>query len=188
MVESRAKTHSKLGHNGCFDLAVRRTDVTATHPQILVVAPTHVLADSFRTWLGQAGYDVTVVATFAAGKKKLRAIPDLLITEVRLNDYNGLHLALYAYNDGVPAIVVGAADPVLESEAGNLGAAFLHGEDVSRETTLAAITSRLSAAPRREHTAPLADAVAPGIASNIEWVVAPALHRAPPAVSRPTLH
>ena len=166
--------------------------MTTTHPQILVVAPTHTLADSFRRWLGQAGYEVTVVATFAAAKKKLQAIPDLLITEVRLSDYNGLHLALYAYTDGVPAIVVGASDPVLEAEAGHLGAAFLHDDSVSPESTLATVASLLSASTttRRAQASDVSLAVggAPAIASNLEWVVAPAIHHRPALPVRPTLH
>ncbi|HWC30900.1 MAG TPA: hypothetical protein VG845_12545, partial [Dehalococcoidia bacterium] len=79
---------------------------------------------------------LTVVTTFAAARSRLRALPDVLITEVRLADYNGLHLALYAQADGIPTIVLGDADPVAEAQAAEFGATFMKRDGVVREELL----------------------------------------------------
>ena len=51
--------------------------------------------------------------------------PDLLITDVRLDAYNGLHLVAMAPRP-IPAIVVtGFADPSIEADARRLGADYL---------------------------------------------------------------
>lgn len=93
--------------------------------QILIVANRPKLADTLVSWLGDANYDVTLVTTFAAAKTQLQARPDLLIAEVKLGEYNGLHLALRARAAGIPALVVGPRDPVLEHDARELGATYL---------------------------------------------------------------
>lgn len=54
--------------------------------------------------------------------------PDVLVTELRLGAYNGLHLALRgkAVRPGMKAIVVTrTADPVLQKEAAGIGAELL---------------------------------------------------------------
>ena len=54
-----------------------------------------------------------------------RNCPSVLIAEVRLGDYNGLHLALRAKAGSIPALVLGNPDPVLEREAERLGVVYL---------------------------------------------------------------
>jgi DNA-binding response OmpR family regulator len=50
--------------------------------------------------------------------------PDLLITDIRLDTYNGLHLVAMAPR-AIPAIVVtGFDDPTLEADARRLGADY----------------------------------------------------------------
>ena len=93
--------------------------------QILLVAPQPKLADALHTWLGAAGHDLIEVSTFANAKASLSRHPDMVITSLKLGDYNGLHLALRAQADNIPAIVVGPADPVLERDATALGATYL---------------------------------------------------------------
>lgn len=79
--------------------------------------------------LSAAGYLVTSLSRFEEAKKRLRlAPPDLLIADVRLGAYNGLHLVVRAHADHpeMPAIVTHAfRDPVLEAEAKALGADYL---------------------------------------------------------------
>lgn len=89
---------------------------------ILVVAPSPSLATKLVRLLGDAS-QLVVVTTFAAAKVHLDSPPDLLITEVKLGEYNGLHLALRARAAGIPSIVLG--DPVFEREAEQLGATYL---------------------------------------------------------------
>ena len=49
----------------------------------------------------------------------------MVITQLRLQEYNGLHLALRARQAGIPAVVVGEPDAVLERDAEQLGATFV---------------------------------------------------------------
>jgi DNA-binding response OmpR family regulator len=76
--------------------------------------------------LERAGYEVISGATFEEGRRLLATEnPDLLITDVRLEEFNGLQLII-TRRPPVPAIVVtGYADPVLEQEAKRLGADYL---------------------------------------------------------------
>lgn len=55
--------------------------------------------------------------------------PEMLVTDVRLGPYNGLHLVAMARVEfpRTAAIVIGAADHVLEIEATGLGARYLAG-------------------------------------------------------------
>jgi DNA-binding response OmpR family regulator len=92
---------------------------------VLVVAPTSQLAANLMEWLTQAGCAVILVTSFSAGKSRLEHGPSLVISEVRLGDYNGLHLALRAKASRIPALVIGGTDPVLQREAERLGVAYL---------------------------------------------------------------
>ena len=93
--------------------------------RVLVVAPTSPLAANLVEWLTEAGHEVILVTSFLAGKARLELTPSVLIAEVRLGDYNGLHLALRAKAGGIPALVLGDTDPVLEREAERLGVTYL---------------------------------------------------------------
>ena len=95
---------------------------------VLVVAPTPHLAVNLMKWLTEAGCAVMLVTSFAAGKARLEQHPSILISEVRLGDYNGLHLALRAKSIDIPSIVLGNADAVLEREAQRLGVVYFTDE------------------------------------------------------------
>ena len=178
--------------------------MTTEAHKILVVAPTTTLASKLHGWLCDAGYELTVVTTFAAAKAHLRTTPDLVVTQVRLAEYNGLQLALYAHASSIPTIVIGDPDPVVERDASQFGATYLRSEEVARERILA-LTARVilgaDPAPSSRHDAPASD---PGIlprdaagataeaavVSDVEWVVAPEIMRPRSAVHprRLTLH
>ena len=76
--------------------------------------------------LEEAGFECTAAAGFHEARAKLRTSPpDLLITDIRLDAYNGLQLVI-ARPQTMPAIVMSAfADPVLEAEATRRGARFI---------------------------------------------------------------
>jgi len=76
--------------------------------------------------LEEAGYTVIAASTLHAAKQALIAEePDLLITDIRLGAYNGLHLVV-ARRTPIPAIVItGFPDSALEAEARRMGAEFL---------------------------------------------------------------
>jgi DNA-binding NtrC family response regulator len=76
--------------------------------------------------LAQAGYDATAVGTFDEARRIIGASPpDLLITDIRLEAYNGLQLILNSPRTIPTIVITGFADPVLEAEARRGGAAYL---------------------------------------------------------------
>jgi DNA-binding NtrC family response regulator len=112
--------------------------------RILVVSDTLALANNLLLWLREAGYDPAVVTSFNAGKEHLRTAPDILITELKLREYNGLHLALRAHRDGIPTAVIGA-DPRYASDAQEIGARYVVGDNVHRDDILLLVDGLLSA-------------------------------------------
>jgi DNA-binding response OmpR family regulator len=103
--------------------------------RILVVAKDAEMASALGMWLQSTPHHVIVERSFAAGKAALRMAPDLLITELKLGDFNGLHLALCARTQGAGAIVIGPNDHVLERDARDFDAAYF-ASPVSRHTLL----------------------------------------------------
>ena len=81
------------------------------------------------TLLEAAGYRVRSARSFDEAKTLLAAeCPDILITDLRLGQYNGLHLVLRTRTDypGMAALVTSrVADPVLEAEAHRQRAQFV---------------------------------------------------------------
>ena len=60
---------------------------------VLVVEPDPAALEAKLEALASAGCETTGVSTFEAAKAKLaRAAPDVLVTNIRLGAYNGLHL------------------------------------------------------------------------------------------------
>lgn len=72
---------------------------------------------------------VTVVPDFPSAIASFRvSVPDVLVTECRLKEFNGLHLImrLRAIDPtAVPIILTAYPDPVLEEDAKGMGAAYL---------------------------------------------------------------
>jgi hypothetical protein len=97
---------------------------------ILVVARTGQLAATLVRVVRNAGYQATVVSTFAAAKSLLDLRPALLLSEGKLGDYNGLHLALRAKLAGCPAIVVG--DQAFQPDADQLGVTCVAPDAIDR--------------------------------------------------------
>jgi DNA-binding NtrC family response regulator len=97
----------------------------------LLVAPTTQLSNTLAKSIRDAGYRLTVVQTFAAAKQVLSLRPDVLVTELKLADYNGLHLALRGRTMGIPSIVVAEKD--FEHEVEQLGAVWLSPESSEGE-------------------------------------------------------
>jgi len=177
--------------------------VTTEVRKILLVAPTTSLASQLHRWLCDAGHELAVVTTFAAAKAHLRTSPDVVVTEVRLGEYNGLQLALYAQANSIPTIVIGDSDPVVENDARQFGATFVRSEDVSHDRIVLLIERAISGADtdgtgsphRSDDPEPLRrDAAGPAldvaVVSDVAWVVAPEIMRPRSAVHarRLTLH
>jgi DNA-binding NtrC family response regulator len=107
-------------------------------PSVLVVAPTPSIATRVFAWLTDAGCSPFVVTSFPAAKQHVDEKPCFLISEVRLGEYNGLHLALRAQGYGIPVVLIGEGDPVLEREAAQLGAVYLP-RDVDAQQLLSVV-------------------------------------------------
>ena len=79
--------------------------------------------------LEAAGYEVRSARSFDEAKTLLAAErPHLLVTDLRLGQYNGIHLVLRSRSDypGIAAVVTSrVADPVLEAEVHRQHAQFL---------------------------------------------------------------
>jgi DNA-binding response OmpR family regulator len=96
--------------------------------QALVVVSDPDLAETLVGWLSGGGYVTRVIRTFSAARAELDgSSPDLLIAQIKLGAYNGLHLAIRARSRGAktPVILVGDRDPVLRTEAERLQASYL---------------------------------------------------------------
>jgi CheY-like chemotaxis protein len=93
--------------------------------------------------LEEAGYHVIEARTYLDARRTLETRPpDLLITDVRLDGYNGLQL-LATSPERVPAIVfTNLPDPVLEADARALGADYLL-KPVSRALLLSRVAALL---------------------------------------------
>ena len=116
-------------------MAVERT--------VLVVAPTSSVAQAAAGSARRSGYRVVVVKSYADAKKQLTSA-HLVVTELKLGEYNGLHLALRAAADEIPAIVV--ADSSFEQEVEQLGAMWMSPEAAGGDTLQAAMLRMLQGA------------------------------------------
>ena len=86
----------------------------------LVVAPTPELAQQLASCLSSRGITVDVTDDFDEARHELNVRPpQLLVTELKLGAFNGLHLAMRARTQlpRVATIVIGEADSVLQAEA-----------------------------------------------------------------------
>jgi CheY-like chemotaxis protein len=94
--------------------------------KVLIVDDDIAARDGVAMLLAEEGYETLVASTVPAALVILKeAQPDVLITDIRLDEYNGLHLVAMAPRP-IPAIVItGFADASVEADARRLGAEFL---------------------------------------------------------------
>jgi CheY-like chemotaxis protein len=118
--------------------------------RILVVEDDSATRRGMAQLLTGAGYDVAETASMTDAVRVLESeTPDLVITDLRLAEFNGLYLA--AVNpQRIPIIVVtGYADRSLEMEARGLGADFLL-KPVKPSQLLAVVERRLPVSATEE--------------------------------------
>lgn len=97
--------------------------------RVLVVAPTPEVADVVIHLTSSVGCEPVLAPDFAGARQVIdENPPDLLVSEIRLGAFNGLHLAvrIRSRNHRTPIILIGPRDRVLESEADRLTAQYLH--------------------------------------------------------------
>src|SRR5687768_4191416 len=94
--------------------------------KILIVDDDQPTRAGLAMLLAEAGYDAITASTVPTEIKLLAdEQPDLLLVDIRLAEYNGLHLVA-TRPEPIPAIVLtGFADPAIEADARRLGAEFL---------------------------------------------------------------
>jgi CheY-like chemotaxis protein len=96
---------------------------------IIVVSADERVLRRTEALLSEHGYLVGIASSFVEGQELLNSVtPDLLIADLRLDDFNGLQLAIQSgfYCPDVPVIITSTAvDPVAEGEAKRYGAAFI---------------------------------------------------------------
>ena len=119
--------------------------------QILVVTQTPALASDLRAWLSAHGYWITATDTYGAAKFHLEMQPTVVITELKLGEYNGLHLAVRASSNHIPVLVIGDRDRFFEHEAEHLGATYLAFGEVNRERILSYVESQIADSDARDH-------------------------------------
>jgi DNA-binding NtrC family response regulator len=106
------------------------TEHASTALSALVVEPVLSHLTLLRSALSSLGFDVIVAESFQDARASMAGEQPLalLVTNVRLREYNGLHLVLRARTTrpGLAAIVTSEAeDPVLQAETERLGATFV---------------------------------------------------------------
>jgi DNA-binding response OmpR family regulator len=121
--------------------------------EILVVsADSHVLSDRVNA-LRRAGFSARASSSFPDARRMLEKgpAPEMLVTDVRLGPYNGLHLVAVARVEfpRAFAIVIGAADHVLEVEASGLGARYVSAPVTSQELQVTIAEVMAVERPRR---------------------------------------
>jgi DNA-binding NtrC family response regulator len=102
---------------------------TKTSPKVLIVDDDRHILMIVRQWFTDAGYAVVACDKFEDAKRSLTSTPpDVLITDVRLGQFNGVQLVMLAKEHGpnTRAIVMsGFDDPELRKEAEQCGASYL---------------------------------------------------------------
>ena len=115
-------------------------------PDILIVEDDRDTLAGLTALLRSVGYGVTGAASFEEGRRALQQKPALLMTDVRLGAYNGLHLIIRARAEAphLPAIVLtGHSDVVVRREAERLGAVYIE-KPVVPEKLLVLVSDTLS--------------------------------------------
>ena len=96
--------------------------------RVFIVDDDPVVLEVLARYLSRAGHDVVTFNRFEDARAFLaRNRPDILLADVRLGAYNGIHLAVQAREcyRGVSVVVLSAFDDaVLRAEAARCGATF----------------------------------------------------------------
>lgn len=120
---------------------------------LLVVSTDASVLSGRSSALTAAGYVVTACAGFPEARQHLatETSPDVLITDVRLGPYNGLHLVAIARveHPRTLAIVIGQVDQVLEAEARGLAARYLVGPVSGSDLVSSVADALMAPRPRR---------------------------------------
>jgi DNA-binding response OmpR family regulator len=94
--------------------------------KILIVDDDEPTRAGLAMLLAEAGFETITASTVPTAIKLLSdEHPDLLLVDIRLDQYNGLHLVATRKKPIPTVVLTGFADPALEADARALGAEFL---------------------------------------------------------------
>jgi two-component system, response regulator RegA len=112
--------------------------------KVLILEDDLAMADLYSVTLTAAGMEVTICNTFPEARNAVhRELPDVVLTDVRVGEFNGFqlaHLFRAMSPEGMILVVTGHDDPTMRAEAGKLGASFL-----LKPVNMQELVSRLSA-------------------------------------------
>lgn len=117
----------------------------------LIVSPDSATRAEYTEHVGALGFRVHRAETLAQARDLLTDVrPDVLVTELRLKEHNGIHLAHLAHSmlPGLPVVVVGYRDKVLEAEAASAGATYVVTTD-PEQVAAAAHEAMIAKRPQR---------------------------------------
>jgi DNA-binding response OmpR family regulator len=123
----------------------------------LVVEPSAADAVWIALLLSELGFHVVVSDTFQDARAQMTVAPALLVTELRLGEYNGLHLVLRgkSAHPELAAIVTSRIDdPVLYTEAEQLGATYVLKNAGAQEFRAAVLRTVFRTDPQAEAIRP----------------------------------
>lgn len=120
--------------------------------RILVLEDDEHTLDGIVELLREAGHNVTGATTYDAAKRLLGVGPyDLLITDVRLRAFNGLHIVMRSrvdYPEMAVIIISGYDEPLMEIEASRYHATFV-AKPIKAGEFLKTVSEMLSAVRRQ---------------------------------------
>lgn len=120
--------------------------------RILIVDDDDSVRGALEQLLRRAGYETLTAATFEEGRRRLAADPiDLLLVDVRLGPFNGLHLVARRPPSVGAIVITGVADTVLEHDSQTLGARYIL-KPVSPPALLSLIEETLKAGAAQSST------------------------------------
>jgi DNA-binding response OmpR family regulator len=93
--------------------------------------------------LRESGCEAAVTTSYTSGRNALDSHPAVVIAELKLGAYNGLHLALRARVREIGAVVCDEGNPATEREAREIGAAYLNVQNLERTAVQAAVGAAL---------------------------------------------
>ena len=122
----------------------------ASKSALVVSTDVHRLSD-YKLALADIFDEVHQASTFAEAKALLLdKCPDVLVAEVRLLEFNGIHLVLWSQNQlpDLRSVIVGDSDLVLKRDATDAGAAYREYGDMK-----AIVAAAQATRPTRNRTA-----------------------------------
>ena len=120
--------------------------MSASHGHlVLLVSDTPHIADTVAAAIERGGYEAVKVREFRDAQVRLSDPPVLVVTELKLGAFNGLHLALHAAEMGIHTIVI--ADESYRREIEQLGATWVSPEAACSEQFTALITEAAAGWP-----------------------------------------